>query len=113
MNAFDFLAEWEFYSGITLGPEQRILFIKQCKRVLYIEDAVLRDALRVARKHKDFGIDHIESVAIELSRRVRSHTAPSLGTKSWSSTTMSGLGGWSGLFDGAESRDRRRKREDR
>lgn len=109
MTPFEFVADLEFYSESKFDASARAGLVKACQRLLHIEDEALRDAMRIAKKHRNFDLDFIQSIAAQLARRSQEENleAP-LERRSWS-TSLSGLSGLS-VADSSDLREPRQRR---
>lgn len=114
MDRFLFLREWEHFSGATLSEEGRRNFLRECSSFMHYGEAILMNALHVAKKHEKFDLDYIKKVAEQLYERERQSTptGPTLDSRNSYTISFSGLS--SGLFsvgsgDYYERRERRRR----
>ncbi len=115
MDRFLFLKEWEHFSGATLSEEGRRNFLRECAPFMHYGEAILMNALRVAKKNGKFDLEYIKKVAEQLYDRERQSAATGPKVDGGNSYTISFSGLSSGVFgvgggDYYERRERKRWR---
>ncbi|MHB0976350.1 MAG: hypothetical protein ACYC1U_04045 [Candidatus Aquicultorales bacterium] len=117
MDRFLFLKEWEHFSGVSLSPEGRANFLRECSGFMHYGETILMDALHVAKKNKKFELAYVEAVAGKLYQRDRERAAsvqPLSSTDSYSfsfsglSSSLLSLGGGD-YYEHRERKHRRRQ----